>query len=200
MAVVLLIPCTILSISNSFFSTNGVLTVLLCSIPATAAITGVILCQEKITTKPYSIKLLILILFFLPFYYTTAWSDWKFTFFDSPPEHANVRIEKGFGKGIMTNRFYHDLYEWIRMNTEKYAEKDDFMISYIASPMVHMISKLRPALDFSRIEMPVILFDIYEEAIEKMKKARRNPKIAFVFESRAAFYPVSFRDNKYKWF
>jgi hypothetical protein len=196
LAIILFIPCAMSSISNSFLSTNGILSVLLCSIPATAAIANLILYRENICKKACSIKLLILLLFLTPFYYTTAWSDWKFTFFDTSPEYANVRIDKGFGKGIMTNRVYHDLYEWIRTN----AEKDDFMISYIASPMVYMISKLRPALDFSRIEMPHILPDIYEQAVENMKKAGRNPKIAFVFQSRAAFYPVSLKENRYKWF
>jgi len=67
--------------------------------------------------------LAILILFFSPFYYTTAWSDWKFTLFDVAPEQASAEIETGFGKGIKTNQVYKNLYEWISATSQAYSGK-----------------------------------------------------------------------------
>ena len=90
------------------------------------------------------------------------------------------------------------------MNTEKYSSEEDFMISYISSPMVHMISRRRPALDDSfivglstPISKPVAY---YEKCIELMKDRGRHPKIAFVFESIPSFYPISLKENRFKWF
>ena len=204
LSIVLLIPCTILALSTGFFSRGGALAISESSIPAIAAITSVILHHKRIHMKSYSIKLLILIILeeynvFKTKKNTIAWSDWKSTCFDVFPEHANATIQKAFGKGIKTNRIYHNLYEWIRMNTERYTVKDDFMISYVVSPMVHMISKRRPSLDDSFIAFfkPV---DYYQESIELMKERGRYPKIAFVFESMPAFYPVSLKENKFTWF
>lgn len=199
LSIIILLACTIYFGGTSIFSALGALTVLYCSIPAVVAITAVILYHRNIHMKPYLIKLLILIMFFLPFYYTTVWADWKFTFFDVSPELANTEIEEGFAKGIKTNRVYYDLYKWIRMNTEKYTAKDDFMISYVVSPMVYMISKRRPALDDTFTCFSTKPIGYFEKSIETMKKAGRHPKIAFVFESMPALYPVSLEKTEYAW-
>jgi hypothetical protein len=201
LSIILLVPCAILFLTSGAFSTGGLGTVLYTSIPATAAIASIILYDMHIHLKSYRIKALILTLFFLPFYYTTAWSDWRSTCFDVFPEQANVTIDKGFGKGIKTNRIYYNLYEWIRMTSKEYADRGDFMISYVMAPMAHMISKLRPALDHSWISLSDVPADSLERYVELMKERRRYPKIAFVFESIPAFYPISLKENKYYvWF
>jgi hypothetical protein len=198
--IVLGIPSAILFLNTSFFSGGmGILTALHSSIPATAAIAGVVFYNEKIHMKSYLTKLLILVILFLPFYYTTAWSDWRYTYFDVFPEQANVTIEDGFGRGIKTNPIYAELYEWVRVNTEKYTQKDDLMISYVLSPMVYMIAKRRPSLWDTYTNFIVVPMKKYEESIEAMKERGRYPKIAFVFESMPAFYPVSLKENRFKW-
>jgi hypothetical protein len=199
LAIILLIPSTLLALGSIIFSSAGVLKVLCCSIPAVAAITSVVLYHKNVYAKSYSVKLLVIIMFFLPFYYTAAWADWKFTYFDVSPELADVEIESGFGKGIKTNSIYYDLYKWIRLNTKRYTQKNDFMISYVVTPMAYIISKRRPALDHSFTCFASKPPAFYEKSIEKMKMQGRLPKIAFVFEM-PAFFPVTLKENKYWWF
>jgi len=200
LSITLLIPCVILSVIGSIFSTDGVLMVSYTAIPATAAIASMVLYNKTIQGKAYSVKALVLIIILLPFYYTTAWSDWRFTYFDLFPEQEDVTINEGFAKGIKTNSIYYDLYKWIRTNTERYTKKDDFMISYIISPMTYMISKRRPALDHSFTEFLEKPMEFYEKSIKKMKKMRRYPKIVFVFEGIPALFPVSLKEDKFFWF
>ena len=73
-ALVLFIPGIIAAINSSVFSGLGFLTVLHSSIPAVAAMACAIMSMETIKKRVYLVKLVILILFFAPFYYTTAWS------------------------------------------------------------------------------------------------------------------------------
>jgi hypothetical protein len=183
----------------SAFSTNGVLSVVFSGIPATAALASVILYHKRIHMCSSSVKLFILILIFLPYYYAIAWSDWKSTWFDVFPEKADVTIEKGFGKGLRTNNVYYNLYEWVTITSEKYTKKGDFMISYVVSPMTHMIAKLRPSLDYSWISLHNIPFETLDKSITLMKKRGRFPKIAFVFESMPALYPISLKGDRYAW-
>jgi hypothetical protein len=133
-----------------------------------------------------------------PFYYYTALSDWNFSFFDVHPQQANAKIEKGFGKGIYTNQVYSELYKWISAKAETYSQPNDYAISYVVSPMVHMISKRRPSLDDTYItfQKPD---DYYETAIEKMKERHREPSIAFVFERMPALIPVSLDEKIFSW-
>ena len=42
-------------------------------------------------------------------------------------------------------KIYKDLYEWISATSQAYSNKDDYIISYVVSPMVHMIAQRRPA-------------------------------------------------------
>jgi len=200
LAVILLTPFSVMALTMSIFSGLGVLSVLQCSIPAVAAIAVTIIYVGKIHKQTYAIKLFILILFCAPFYIATGWADWSFSFFDVSPRQANVTIEEGFGRGIKTNRVYYGLYGWIRSTSEKYTDKDDFIISYVVSPMVHMIAKRRPALDDTFISFGDVPMGYYDKSISKMKERNRYPKLAFVFESMPAFAPISLKDGKYGWF
>ena len=198
-ALILFIPGIIAAISSSVFSALGFLAVLHSSIPAVAAMACAIMSMETIKKRVYLVKLAILILFFVPFYYTTAWSDWKFTFFDVAPEQANVEIEQGFGKGIKTNQVYKDLYGWISTTSQAYSNKDDYVISYVLSPMVHMIARRRPALDDPFIDFAEVPQDYYNKAIEFMKNRGRKPQLAYVFEAMPALQPVKLEDPARIW-
>jgi len=200
LALIMIIPVIIMAVSSSIFSTLGVLSVLHSSIPAISAITCLILSFSTINKRSYLEKFMVLLLFLAPFYYTTAWYDWKFTFFDVTPEVANVVIDDGFGKGIRTNQTYKDLYAWIHTTSEKYSRKDDYIISYIGSPMVHMIARRRPALDDPFISFAEVPLDYYKEAIDLMKQDKRDPRLAYVFEGMPALEPISLKENRFKWF
>jgi hypothetical protein len=198
-ALILFVPSIIAAINGSVFSSLGFLAVLHSSIPAIAAIGCSIMSMEAIKKKVRLVQLAILVLFFAPFYYTTAWADWKFTFFDVAPEQANVEIETGFGKGIKTNQVYKDLYEWISTTSQAYSNKDDYVISYVVSPMVHMIAQRRPALDDTFISFDGFPMDYYSKAIEFMKDRGRKPKLAYVFEAIPALRPVILEDYRRVW-
>jgi hypothetical protein len=199
-SLILFIPSIIAAINSSIFSALGFLAVLHSSIPAVAAMTCAIMSMETIKKRAYLVKLAIILLFFTPFYYTTAWSDWKFTFFDVAPEQANVEIETGFGKGIKTNQAYKDLYGWISTTSQAYSNKDDYVISYVVSPMVHMIAKRRPVLDDPFISFGEVPQDYYHKAIEFMKSRGRKPELAYVFEAMPALMPIALEDTKRVWF
>ncbi|MGD0276016.1 MAG: hypothetical protein ABSB79_08160 [Syntrophales bacterium] len=188
--IVLVIPCIIIAASSSVFSSFGLLTVMHSSIPVIGSMAILTLSHKKISVKSYPLRFLILLIFFAPFYYSTAWSDWRFTYFDVVPEQATVEIDKGFGKGIKTNLVYKALYNWIDNIAHRYTGEGDFIISYIKSPMIHMIARRRPALDSSFIDVECP-FSYYQAAINRMKNDRREPKVAFVFERYPQLYPLS---------
>jgi len=199
LAMIIFIPGGIAAINSSIFSGLGFLAVLHSSIPAVAVMACAIMSLETIKKRTYLVKLAILFLFFVPFYYTTAWSDWKFTFFDVAPAQANVEIEQGFGKGIKTNQTYKDLYGWIGATSHAYSNKDDYVISYCVSSMVHMIARRRPALDDAFISFAVYPEVYYYKAIEFMKKRGRQPQLAYVFEAMPALRPITLEDNARIW-
>jgi hypothetical protein len=198
-ALVIFITSIIASINSSIFSSLGFLAVLDSSIPAVAAMACAIMSMDTIKKRVYLVKLTILILLFAPFYYTTAWSDWKFTYFDVVPEQANVEIETGFGKGIKTNQVYKDLYQWISTTSQAYSNKDDYVISYVVSPMVHMIARRKPALDDTYIDF-LFSDDYYNKAIKFMKDRGRKPKLAYVFEAMPGLQLITLEDSKRIWF
>lgn len=180
-SIVLLIPCTILSLIMSIFSASGPLNIMLSSIPITAAITLYILYQTNLKREPYLIKVLCLALFFLPFYTTTAWYNINLSFQDLPPKYADWEIEDGFGKGIKTSYVHYGLYNWIRGNTEMYTNRNDYIIPYIDAEMIYMIAKRRPSFDKSWISFTLNYpNDLYEGEIRKMKERGRSPKMAFM--------------------
>jgi len=200
-ALVLFIPSLIAAINSSVFSALGILAVLYSSIPAVAAMTCAVMSMETIKKRSYLVKLAILILFFAPFYYTTAWADWKFTYFDVAPEQANAEIEAGFGKGIKTNQIYKVLYGWISTTSREYSNNDDYIISYVVSPMVHMIAQRRPALDDPFIDFAEVPKDYYPKEIEFMKNRGRRPQLAYVFEAEPGLIPITtLKDPRRMWY
>lgn len=198
-ALVLFVPVIIAAVSDSVFSALGALVVLHSAIPAVAAIALFLLSMETVRKRTYIAQLSVLILFFAPFYYTTAWSDWKFTFYDVAPEQANARMESGFGRGIKTNQTYKDLSEWIASTSGAYSDKDDYMISYVSSPMVHMIAQRRPALVLSNIAFNELPYDYFDQLIGIMKNQKREPKIAYVFEAAPVLVPIALENPARVW-
>ncbi|MDA3894885.1 MAG: hypothetical protein PF482_01920 [Desulfobacteraceae bacterium] len=198
LAVILMVPFTICALTTSIFSVEGLMTVSESSIPAVAAIAYTFISAMKPCKYKQARIILILLLLLGNFYYGNMWFDWRFTFYDVPPAQMNATINDGFGKGIKTNVVYSKLYEWIKKNAEEYTHKNDFMLSYVLSPMTHMITKLRPSLDESYISLTGPR-SINEKGIEVMKKKGRNPQIAFVFEREIMLIPISLDKGTSHW-
>jgi hypothetical protein len=198
-SLVLFIPSIIAAVSGTAFSALGMLVVLNASIPSIASMACAILSMETMRKRTYLTQLSILVLFLAPFYYTTAWSDWKFTFFDVAPEQANVEIETGFGRGIKTNEIYKNLYEWISATSQAYSNNDDYIISYVSTPMVHMIARRRPALSLSNIAFNELPDDYFDKLMEFMKSRKRKPQMAYVFEAMPVLVPVSLENPARIW-
>ncbi|MBC2716495.1 MAG: hypothetical protein HF978_14415 [Desulfobacteraceae bacterium] len=194
--IIILIPATILSIASTIFSGLGPLTVLHSSIPLVAAFSLYIIYNKKLVEKIYFSKLIILMFILIPFYYTTAWADWRYTYFDVIPEQMDQTITSGFGKGIKTNKFYARLYEWIESTSKKFSSSEDFMISYIVSPMTHMIAKRRPSVDDTYLDITISPEKI-ERYLNSMKSKERYPTIAYVFERMPIMFPGSLKSGKY---
>ena len=197
---ILLVPTIIMAVSSSTFSSLGILSVLHSAIPAVAIIACLILSDVFIGKRSYLEKLVVLTLILAPFYITTSLHAWNFTFFDVEPGKANATIDEGFGKGIRTNDAFKNLYDWIRVTSDSYTKKDDYILSYVTSPMVHMITKRRPALDDPFISF-AIRQDYFIKAIAFMKAHRREPKLAFVFQAQPGLISIpSGGAIQYAWF
>ena len=82
------------------------------------------------------------------------------------------------------------LYKWLRTNASAYTQPGDYTISYVISPMVHMITMLRPSLDDTFITFKKSE-NYYEKCIQKMIENGREPKIAFIFERQFVLIPIS---------
>jgi tetratricopeptide (TPR) repeat protein len=187
LAILLMLPATLLFIFASIFSGFGAILILHCAIPTVTAIALMIINLEPIRLRTNAFKLIILTLAFAPFYYTTAWSDWNFTYCDVKPKHANAEITDGFLKGIHTNGVYKQLNDLIRKNTAIYSNKDEFIISYILSPMVYMIAERRPAIEESFIGPPDDFYmKLYQKGIQTIQTRNRPPALAFVFDNSPA--------------
>ena len=191
LAVFLMLPATLLFILAATFSTFGAILILHCAIPTVTALIIIIINLEPIRLRSNVFKLIILIIAFTPFYYTTAWSDWNFTYCDVKPKDADTQITEGFLKGIHTNGVYKQINHWIIKNTAIYSTKDDFIISYILTPMVYMIAKRRPAIEESFLGVPENRgMKFYQTMIDSMKAHKRLPAIAFVFDNSPALNTI----------
>ena len=187
--VILLIPVTLLSVVSTVFSTIGPLNILYSSIPGIAGLTIYFLNCPGNKLKSLFFKLVLIIVILIPVYCSAIKQDWEFTNFDVHPSQMDATIEKGFGKGIKTNVLYAKLYEWIGKNAEVFAEPNDYLLSYVASPMTNMITKLRPSLDDTYITMDIPASHC-QRAIQSMESKGRNPKIAFIFERMPILCPA----------
>lgn len=209
LAVLIMLPTTLFFIFVAIFSGFGAILILHCAIPTLAAIALVMINLEQIRLRSNAFKLIILVIAFTPFYYTTAWSDWNFTYCDVKPKHANAEITTGFLKGIHTNNVYKQINDWIRKNTAIYSTNDDFIISYILSPMVYMIAQRRPAIEESFLGPPEDWYvNHYQTMIETMKARKRLPAMAFVFDNSPAINTINekskirfnLKGNKYSFY
>ena len=189
LSIILMVPFTICSITMSVFSGLGALSVTQTAIPATVAIAYMLISQLKNMKLPHSVAIVLLILLLGPFYYTTAQSDWDYSFYDVQPKQADTKIKTGFGRGIYTNQLYVKIYDWLIACADYFTEPNDFAISYVCSPMTHMITRLRPALDDTFINFPMPQGH-FEKCIKKMKQRGREPKIAFIFERQPALFTL----------
>lgn len=201
LSLIILLPSLILFLAMSTFSGFGVLTAVHCSIPTIGALALLILNNQRIQIKTYYTKLLVLIILLYPFYYQTAWSDWRFTYFDVPPEKADTIIEDGFGKGIQTNNLYKQIYQLVSQDASLLSDRGDFIISTVLTPTVYMIAKRRPALDDSFIcPSSPVMNDYYEESIQSMQSLGRFPAIAFIFDNSPAHYTISLKSSSSNYF
>lgn len=189
---ILLIPSTILAGIQSIFSFNKYLMIMQSSIPLSAVISIYILFQTKIKNQPFLIKSLVLIFFLFPFYYSIAW----YNFYCAPQKvflysNIDVEVSDGFGRNIKTDMVYNKFYSWIHSISKKNSNDRDFIISFVESPMVHMITNRRPSLATSWI---TFLFnhpsDFYAEELEVMKKNNRQPKLAFIYNHIVGNFPL----------
>jgi hypothetical protein len=103
-ALILVIPCIIMSICKSVFSAQGILNVLYTAIPAVAAITCMVLSLEPIAKRSLIEKFIVLLMLFVPFYYSTSWADWKYTYFDVSPKWLLLRLITGLAGGLKQTR------------------------------------------------------------------------------------------------
>ncbi|MFZ5569874.1 MAG: hypothetical protein ACOZF0_05695 [Thermodesulfobacteriota bacterium] len=200
MAGILMVPSAILTVTGSVLSTLGGLVSLFTAIPLVTATSMFLSGGKTIRQKPLALQAAFLFCFFWPYYLTTAISDWEFTFFDVVPEQTVVRLESGFGEGILTNPYYQKLYGWIQRTSEQYSSENDYVLSYVLSPMVHMIAKRKPSLEDTFISFGEVPASYFESAVGKMVADNRRPKIAYVFESYPAIMPISLKEQKYAWF
>jgi len=192
LTILLMLPAILLFIPAATFSGFGMILILHSAIITTAAIALIIINIESIRRRSNAFKLIILILVFAPFYYTTAWSDWNFTYCDVKPKHADAEITEGFLKGIHTNGVYKQLNDWIRKNTATYSNKDEFIIAYILSPMVYMIAERRPAVEESFLGPPDDFYlKLYQKMIKYMQTHKRLPAMAFVFDNSPALNTIN---------
>lgn len=194
--VILLTPGTLMAIASSIFSGLGVLTTLHASILLIAGLSFFFIGES---TEKQIRNTLLLIFILAPFYLTTAWFDWNFTYFDVVPAGADATIESGFGKGIKTNQAYKDLYSWIEKQSSENTNESDYIISYVLSPMVHMITKRKPALDDTFISFGELSFEDADRYVEMMIEKGRLPKMAFMFEYFPALKPISLKKPRYAW-
>ena len=198
LSILLMIPATLFFISAATFSGFGAILILHCAIPTVTVIALVIINLEQIKRRSNIFKLIILIIAFAPFYYTTAWSDWNFTYCDVKPKDTNTEITEGFLKGIYTNGVYKRINDWIRKNTATYSNNDDFIVAYPLAPMVYMIAKRRPAIEQSFLAPPEAWYEKrYKTMVENMKASKRFPTIAFVFDNTPALNTIDEKSKIY---
>jgi len=199
LSMILLLPIIIMSGCRSLFAVTGILAVSYYSIPGVTALSIVIFYNKNSRPPSFLARILIIIILLAPFYYTTARNDWASTYGDVTPAQTKTTIQEGFGTGIKTNQYFYDLYTWILKTSETYSQKDDYIISYVISPMVHMITKRLPALEESFIIMDPSTTAFFHNAIDKMILYNRQPKIAFLFEATPALLPIPLKKNNYSW-
>jgi hypothetical protein len=168
-------------------SDSHALAVTYLAIPASAAL-AVYLMDRMPAGAGASVRALLLAAFLLPLYGWTAWADWRFTYFDLPPELLTYTIPDGFAKGIRTNRTFGAMVRWITESARQYAAPRDFAVFLDWAPMGHMLTRLRPALNHSWIGLGRSAA-LQADAVAQMERAGRGPVVAYRFLTFPAFLP-----------
>ena len=187
--VIILIPVLLLIVSSSICGALGILSILQNSIPALASFSIVFLAYTRSKAKSLGYNALVLVMILAPFYGSIIYNNWIYNYDDVLTKDINAEIDKGFGMGIKTNNIYKGLYDWIATTTETYTKPNDFIISYVNSPMVHMIAKRRPSLDDTYIQYTEKPYGYYENALMKMHELKREPRLVFIFYSPPEMVP-----------
>ncbi len=188
---ILFVSATVAAINGIFFSSFGLLVAVFSSIPMVAAMIFSFLSLRTIQRRSFVLRWIMTIILLTPFYYTMSSDRWNFNFYDVSPQQATVEIKEGFCKGIKTNPIYKDLYEWISRTSNAYSAKDDFIISYVSSPMVHMIARRRPATDDSYIAFDVLPLEYFDKSLKFAIKHGRRPRLVYVFEAMPALISLN---------
>lgn len=189
---VLLVPCIIMGGLFVFFSSLGPLTVQSASIPTMLALAVLVAQWGRSSTRGF----LMLTLILGPFYYSMAWADWKFTYFDLPPKYLTSTFTEGFATGIRTNKLYFSMASWMQGMSHKYSQEGDFAIVTDQTPMGYMLINRRPALNHSWGGLGNSK-SLRRDAVTQMIRDNREPKIAFRFVSAPLFLPTSMKEDKY---
>lgn len=132
----------------------------------------------------------------LPVYGWTAFADWRFTYFDRPPEELTETIPDGFARGIATNPMYAAMIRWITATAQAHAAPGDFALFLERAPMGHMLTALRPALNHSWVGLgrsPTLRAD----AVAQMVRDGRLPKVAYRFLRSPMYLPVPGQPGQY---
>jgi len=132
----------------------------------------------------------------LPVYGWTAWADWRFTYFDRPPEGLTATIPDGFAQGIATNPMFAAMAAWITRTAGEHAAPGDFAIFLDRAPMGYMLTHLRPALNHSWVGLGNSR-SLRAEAVAQMERTGRYPKVAYRFLRSPLYFPVPGQRGRY---
>ena len=193
----ILIPSVVFVLLFSHFSSVGILSTMYAAIPTTMALVLFLIrnFEKRYLASPHVI-FTTAVLILVPFYYHLAWADWKFTFFDLPPEKLTRTISGGFADGIKTNKLNVSIMQWMEKTALKFSSAGEFAIIMDQSPMGYMLINRRPSLNHSWTGW-AHSFSLRQEALEEMLKEHRKPKIAYRFLHLPIMWPLSLKEGTY---
>ncbi len=189
----LLVPAICLSANFGYVSEMGMMAPNYASFIALCG-TALLVLRLLESVKTVLVRAAVLLLLTGPFCYLVAWADWRFTYFDLPPHQLTEVVETGFAKGIRTNPFYHLMIRWMADRSARLSGPEDRVIAMDRAPMVHMITRRKPALNHSWLGMARSA-SLRQDAVTQMLASGREPKLAFVFLVPPLFYPISLKDG-----
>jgi hypothetical protein len=167
-------------------SDSRALSVTSLAIPGAAAL-GVYL-LERLPAAPRPAAAVFLAAFLLPLYGWTAWADWRFTYFDLPPERLTYTIPDGFAAGIRTSPLMGAMVAWIARTAHDLSAPGDRAIFLERAPMGYMIARRRPALNHSWTGLGDSA-GLRSDAVTAMVRRGRLPAIAYRFVRAPLFVP-----------
>ncbi|MFQ5509881.1 MAG: hypothetical protein ACE5FN_11190 [Leptospirillia bacterium] len=189
---VLLLPSALFALLFGSVSEMGYLSACYVAIPATAALALALVSGWRRAGAGLPVQALALTVLLLPFVHQVAWADWRFTYFDMPPERLTHTIPDGFAGGIRTNPTFARIAAWMTDRGHRLSGPDDFVIAMNQVPMVHMLTGRRPALNHSWLGLAHSL-SLQREALEQMRRSGRAPRLAFRFVRVPMFFPTDLK-------